>query len=56
MKHERVNIRQRLKFCKVSYSCDCMTGDVEYEIRCIVVIAALAYDFENSYHLRCAGL
>ena len=26
------------------------------EIRCIVVIAALAYDFENSHLLRCAGL
>ena len=23
---------------------------------CIVVIAALAYDFENSHLLRCAGL
>ena len=33
-----------------------MAGDVEYEIRCIVVIVALAYDFENSHLLRCAGL
>ena len=24
--------------------------------KCIVVIAALAYDFENSHLLRCAGL
>ena len=40
----------------MSYSCDCTAGDVEYEIRCIVVITALAYDFENSHLLRCAGL
>ena len=51
-----VNIRQRLKLCKVSYSCDCTAKDCEYEIKCIVVIAALAYDFENSHLLRCAGL
>ena len=51
-----VNIRQRLEFCRVSYSCDCTAGDVVYEIRGIVVIAAPAYDFENSHRLRCAGL
>ena len=42
--------------CKVSYSSDCTAKGCEYEIRCIVVIAALAYDFENSHLLRSAGL
>ena len=29
---------------------------LEYEIGCIVIIAALAYDFENSHLLPFAGL
>ena len=33
-----------------------MAKDCEYEIKCIVVIAALAYGFESSHLLRCAGL
>ena len=44
-----------MKFYKVSYSCDCTAKGCEYEIRCIVVIAALTYDFENS-HLRFVGM
>ena len=51
-----MDIRQRLELCKVSYNCDYTAKGCEYEIRCIVVNAALACDFDNSHLLRCAGL
>ena len=55
-KHYRDNIRRRLKFQKVSYSCGCTAEDCEYEVLYIVVIETITFSFVNAYLLYCVRL
>ena len=55
-KHQRDNIRRRLKSRKASCSCRCTAEDCECEVLYIVVIETLAYVFVNANLLRCARL